>query len=139
MKQLVFLIATIFFVSCNSSSTNNTTEPKGATEVENVGITTLKFDETTHDFGTIYSGEVLELTFRFTNTGKTNLQLGSVHADCGCTTPEFSTTPVAPGAEGTIKVRFNSKGFSGNVYKSIKVVANTEPAEHFLYLVADIK
>ncbi|HAN77179.1 MAG TPA: DUF1573 domain-containing protein [Bacteroidales bacterium] len=138
MKKIVFLIAIVFIGSCNNNSTNNTAEPKGAPDVETGGITALKFEETTHDFGAIYTGEVLEITFRFTNTGKTNLQLGSVHADCGCTTPEFSTAPIAPGAEGKIKVRFDSKGFSGNVYKSIKVVANTEPAEHFLYLVADI-
>lgn len=68
----------------------------------------LKLKETEHDFGKIPQGKPVYYTFLVTNTGNQPLKLDDVHASCGCTTPEWSREPIAPGATAPIKVGYNA-------------------------------
>jgi hypothetical protein len=61
-----------------------------------------------HDFGKIPQGKPVYYTFDIINTGKTELKLDNVQASCGCTTPEWSKDPIAPGATAKIKVGYNA-------------------------------
>ena len=91
-----------------------------------------------HDFGTLAEGDTVEHTFSFTNTGEFPLIINNITASCGCTTPEWPREPVAPGAKSSVKVRFNSRGKSGEQNKTITIFANTDPAMtdlHFKALV----
>lgn len=87
----------------------------------------MSFQETEYDFGTIKEGEVVEHTFKFTNTGSTPLVIESASASCGCTAPDWTKTPVAPGEEGQVKVRFDSKNKPGQQSPTVTIRANTEP------------
>lgn len=69
-------------------------------------VLTLKEKE--HDFGKIPQGKPVYYNFEVVNTGSTPLKLDDVHASCGCTTPEWSREPIAPGATATIKVGYNA-------------------------------
>jgi Protein of unknown function (DUF1573) len=69
---------------------------------------TIKLNETSFDFGKIPQGKPVTHTFVIENLGKDSLKLNNVQASCGCTTPEWSTTPVAPGGKTQIKVGYNS-------------------------------
>ena len=74
-------------------------------------------------------GEVLEVSFRFINTGDKNLIISDVRPGCGCTDPVKPEEPIAPGKEGVIKAKFNSKGqHIGEARKNITVTANTKPS-----------
>lgn len=76
------------------------------------------------DLGKLEKGQVAEITWKFKNTGKNPLYVTDVRAGCGCTTPDPPKEPIAPGAEGVIKAKFNSTNFSGHVTKEVFVQAN---------------
>ena len=68
----------------------------------------LKLKETVYDFGKIPQGKPVYHSFEITNTGTEPLVLENVSATCGCTTPEWSKEPIAPGATAVIKVGYNA-------------------------------
>lgn len=105
--------------------------PNVASEADAVVVSenapVMTFDETEYDFGTIKQGEVVNHTFTFTNTGASPLIIENASATCGCTVPQWTTEPVAPGRKGEIKVQFNSTGKSGQQQPTVTVRANTQP------------
>ena len=86
----------------------------------------LAFDQTRHDFGTFDEGEVVRHTFAFVNRGAAPLQLTDVEAACGCTTPEWTRQPVAPGDSGRIVGAYDSDGRPGPFEKTVRVSTETE-------------
>lgn len=85
------------------------------------------FQTVDHDFGTIKEGEVVEYTYRFTNTGQAPLIIQNAQPSCGCTVPEWSKEPIPVGGEGFIKAKFDSNGKPNLQNKTITVTANTWP------------
>ncbi|MDQ3017830.1 MAG: DUF1573 domain-containing protein [Bacteroidota bacterium] len=94
--------------------------------------TTMVFEETDFDFGTVNDGEKVKHTYKFKNTGNEPLIISSAKGSCGCTVPKWPTDPIAPGAMGQIDVEFDSKGKPGKQTKRVTVTANTVPAQSFL-------
>jgi hypothetical protein len=45
----------------------------------------------------IKEGEIVEVTYRFKNTGNMPLVVDNVSASCGCTVPEKPEEPIMPG------------------------------------------
>ena len=88
----------------------------------------IKFDKTTHDFGTMLEADGRVTTvFEFTNEGATPLVVSKVRASCGCTTPSWTKTPIEPGQKGNITVTYNPTGRQGGPWqKSITVTSNAE-------------
>jgi hypothetical protein len=90
--------------------------------------TSITFEETAFDFGSVTDGELVNKTFKFKNSGDKDLVLIDVKGSCGCTVPnEWPKEPIAPGKSGEIKVTFNSANRVGNVQKSVRIEANTVP------------
>lgn len=87
----------------------------------------IAFDKTDHDFGDITEGDVVKTTFKFTNTGKSELKILKTKASCGCTATEPEKKVLQPGETSSIKVTFNSAHKSGPQHKSINIVTN-DPA-----------
>ncbi|MBO5798725.1 MAG: DUF1573 domain-containing protein [Paludibacteraceae bacterium] len=85
----------------------------------------ISFKEISHDFGTFpeEKGKV-SCVFSFKNTGKADLVLNKVRASCGCTTPQWTKTPVAPGDTGIVTVTYNASGRPGPFTKTITVTSN---------------
>ena len=68
-------------------------------------------DETSHDFGQIKEADgKVSATFVVKNTGDAPLAITRVIASCGCTTPEWTKEPIAPGQTGDIKITYDPKG-----------------------------
>lgn len=84
----------------------------------------VAFAAETHDFGSVREGETARTVFTFTNAGTEAVTLTEVRASCGCTTPRYTTEPVAPGATGEIAVEYNSTGRPGPFDKTVTVVAD---------------
>ncbi|RYF85853.1 MAG: DUF1573 domain-containing protein, partial [Chitinophagaceae bacterium] len=111
---------------------------------DSANLTTIQWiDAETQDLGTITKGQIVELSWKFKNTGNKPLTIADVHAGCGCTTPDPPKEPIAPGAEGVIKAKFNSENFTGHVTKEVFVQANNSNrnngADNKLTFTADIK
>ncbi|WP_026235990.1 DUF1573 domain-containing protein [Echinicola pacifica] len=113
------------------TQSSQTAPPSNVQSVAKIDASTLgKFDfkETEFDFGTIDQGKVVEHEFKFTNNGQSPLVISNVQASCGCTTPAWSKTPVKPGEDGFIKVKFNSANKSGAQSPTVTITANTSPS-----------
>lgn len=89
----------------------------------------MKFDSKQHDFGTFKEekGKVA-YSFEFVNSGAQPIIIRQVRTSCGCTSPEWTKQPVAPGKKGHIKVTFDPKNRPGPFNKSITITANTQPS-----------
>ncbi len=100
----------------------------------------IKFDKLTHNFGTFSeSTPVQKCTFTFTNTGNAPLVINQAVASCGCTVPESTKSPVAPGQTGKITITYNGKGkFPGHFKKSITIRTNAATSMVRLYVEGDM-
>ena len=132
----LFLLVSLFLFSCeNKSSDNKELNPGADTSaaaasqipVDTANLPKFKFEESEFDFGQIKEGDVVKHTFKFTNTGKSNLVITDARGSCGCTIPSYPKEPIAPGEQGTIDVQFNSKNKTGANQKFVSIVANTYP------------
>lgn len=131
---LLFLLTTVF--GCSEPTKKTETLSADIIETDNGSVKEPKmtFTHLSHDFGTIVEGERVEHTFKFENTGKSNLLISSATASCGCTIPNWPKEPIAPGEEGEIKVEFNSAGKRDMVSKDITILANTNPVKTILQI-----
>ena len=83
--------------------------------------------ETTHDFGIIGENDgYAEHIFTFKNLGTAPLVVTRVQASCGCTRPEWTTSPIEPGEEGQIILAYNPKGRVGPFNKNATVYTNED-------------
>jgi len=157
---LVAILASTILFSCNSEEPNSRLitdsvktsaaapdvnakpdkfDPARTQASEPAGPTTsISFKEYSHDFGTIDEGDVEIHIFEFTNTGDEPLILDKCKGSCGCTVPQCPKEPIAPGATGTIEVKFNSKGKKNNQTKKVTVTANTDPGQTILTIIAQV-
>lgn len=99
----------------------------------------MTFETASYNFGKIAPGEKVNYSYKFKNTGKSPLIISQATASCGCTVPEPPKEPIKPGAEGEIKVVFDSHGKSGMQDKVITVTSNANPAVVDLHLIGEIK
>jgi len=88
----------------------------------------LKFEETTHDFGSIKKNVSLTTEFKFTNTGKSPLNIRAMKPNCGCTISKLEKYDFAPGESGVLEVEFDSTGRRGSQQKSIVIFSNDPQA-----------
>lgn len=73
-----------------------------------------------HDFGAFQENTgIVTCVFSGINTGSEPLSLLNVRANCGCTTPVYSTAPALPGDTLRIKVGYNPSGRPGKFAKQI--------------------
>ena len=83
----------------------------------------LLIKEIAFDFGTIPQGKPVYHFFDVTKTGKDPMVISNVQTSCGCTTPEWSKEPVAPGATTKVRVGYNAAG-EGHFEKFITIMYN---------------
>lgn len=84
----------------------------------------IKFKEEKWNFGQTEQGKILTHVFKFTNAGDAPLKVRKVHTSCGCAAALVSKKEIAPGANGEIKVTFNTRGYGGNISKFVYVESN---------------
>ena len=99
----------------------------------------IKFDKTTHNFGTFKESQKQTHAFVFTNTGDKPLVIQQAISSCGCTVPSFSKDPIAPGKKGKIVVTYNGKGkLPGHVKRPITIQTNAANAMIRIYVEGDM-
>ncbi len=84
----------------------------------------INFERKQNDFGDVKQGESVNTEFKFTNTGKQDLNILKVKTTCGCTASSPEKTVIKPGESSMIKATFHSAGKSGKQSKDITVYTN---------------
>lgn len=88
-------------------------------------VAKIEFTQETIDYGEINKGADGVRVFEFTNTGNIPLIISDVKSSCGCTVPEKPDAPIAPGATGSIKVKYDTRRV-GPIRKTITVYSNAD-------------
>lgn len=104
------------------------------------GEAEIKFDKTSHNFGTFTEeNSKVTCTFKFTNTGNKLLVIHQAIASCGCTVPQYPKEPIKPGESGEIIVTYNGEGkFPGHFRKSVTIRTNAKQEIVRLYVEGDM-
>ena len=103
------------------------------------GTAEIKFEKTTHSFGSFKETEKVSCKFKFTNTGNGPLVIHQAIATCGCTVPKYPKEPIKPGESGEITVTYNGAGkFPGYFRKSITIRTNAKNEVIRLYIEGDM-
>jgi hypothetical protein len=98
------------------------------------GPQTVVFDKTAHNFGEIdQKGGPQTFAFEFTNNGAEPVIIQNVTASCGCTSPDWTKSPVPPGGRGYVKATYTPSGVMP-FNKSLTVYSNGTPASINLYI-----
>lgn len=95
----------------------------------------MSFDTKSFDFGDVKQGEKVSHVFTYKNAGTDTLKIDNIVSSCGCTVPNSYERVVAPGANASITVEFNSTGKMGVVNKTLTILSNavtqnSDPAEY---------
>lgn len=147
MKKIgLFLMLGIILLSCGNSkdktigveSISNPVTADGVDKQKANKMPVLQFESVTHNFGKVIQGERLSYSFKFKNTGHSNLIISYVESSCGCTTSTPPKEPIKPGDSGEIKVTFDSRTKSGEVSNQVLITANTYPINTLLTVKANV-
>lgn len=84
--------------------------------------------ETSHNFGAFDEDQgPVTCQMKYVNTGDEPLVIIAARASCGCTSPRFEKTALAPGDTAAISVTYDPSGRPGRFSKKITIDTNTEP------------
>lgn len=78
-----------------------------------------------YDFGKIPQGKPVVHEFEWKNESPFPVTITDIQASCGCTTPEWDKSPIAPGKVSKIKIGYNSAA-EGPFNKSVIVRYNQD-------------
>lgn len=124
MKQIIFIFMAILLATGMASAQKKAV---------------ISADETSHDFGQIKEADgKVSSTFVVKNTGEAPLVITRVIASCGCTTPEWTKEPIAPGQSGNIKITYDPKGRPGPFSKTISVYSNGKTGSFILTIRGEV-
>ncbi|MFW5760973.1 MAG: DUF1573 domain-containing protein [Cyclobacteriaceae bacterium] len=84
----------------------------------------IEFLEKNHDFGHVRKGKQIVSTFRFANTGKSELSIRKIETNCQCVLLDSIPVMIDPGKEFSIKSHFDTSGRYGTQQKTITVFSN---------------
>ena len=95
------------------------------------------FDKKVHEFGVVLWKHPATATFTIKNDGDKPLVISNVTTSCGCTVADWSKTPIAPGATGTVSSTFDAKAL-GHFYKDIGVYCNAADRPIYLMIQGEV-
>jgi len=143
-KVFILAIAALSFAACRNANTqptsvsNDVVAGNDTSKIAPADAAVITFERDIYDFEKIEQGEKVQHDFKFKNTGKSPLIISNATATCGCTVPETPKEPILPGAEGVIKVVFNSEGKMGMQDKLVTVTSNANPSVSTVHLVGEV-
>lgn len=95
------------------------------------------FDKKIHEFGVVLWKHPATATFTIKNDGDKPLVISNVTTSCGCTVADWTKTPIAPGATGTVSSTFDAKAL-GHFYKDIGVYCNAADRPIYLMIQGEV-
>jgi hypothetical protein len=147
MKYLMLLSLPFLMMACNNADRqmenhegHNADSVRKSALTDSANFSEIQWLDSTHqDLGKVTAGQVVEIVWRLKNVGNKPLVIADASPGCGCTVAEKPEEPIAPGGEGRIKAKFDSKGQPvGGHQKSVTVTANTKTQAYYLNFNVDI-
>jgi len=83
----------------------------------------IEFETKEINYGDVFQDDNGLRIFKFKNTGTAPLVISDVQKTCGCTSPNYTKTPVMPGESGEIQVTYDTKRI-GQFVKYVTVYSN---------------
>ncbi len=124
-------------LTATTSFAQNTISTQASAEVEQSGTPVMTFEATEVDYGVIQQNAEPYREFHFTNTGDAPLVISNAKGSCGCTVPEWSKEPVAPGESSIIKVRYATNRI-GKFTKTVTLTTNDAEGKHVLKIKGEV-
>lgn len=118
-KILVLALLVLGTVATNAQETSK----KGKAANAKVTGAGMVFANEVIDYGTITQNAEGKREFVFTNNGTTPLVITNAQGSCGCTVPSTPKEPIAPGAKGTIGVKYDTTRV-GAFTKTVTISSN---------------
>jgi archaellum component FlaG (FlaF/FlaG flagellin family) len=120
MKRILFAFALIMLTS-------------GIMSAQEKAAVISVVDNAVFDFGDIKEADgPVTHVFKIKNEGEAPLVITNATAACGCTTPDWTKQPIAPGKTGEIKVTYNPAQRPGPFTKPISVYSNGKTGTYIL-------
>ncbi|MDR3142022.1 MAG: DUF1573 domain-containing protein [Tannerellaceae bacterium] len=111
MKQIIFVFMAILLTAGTALAQE---------EEASIVVT-----ENSFDFGDIKEADgKVSHAFTVKNDGNMPLVITRVIASCGCTSPDWTKEPVAPGKTGEVVVTFDPKNRPGPFAKTVSIYSN---------------
>jgi hypothetical protein len=126
MKRVLFVLMTILLTS-------------GMVYAQQKEASITVVDSTMYDFGDINEADgPVSHTFTILNNGELPLVISKVVASCGCTTPEWTKEPIAPGKTGEVKVTYDPKGRPNKFTKPVSIYSNGSTGSYTLTIKGNV-
>ena len=126
MKRILFLLIVLFATGMVSA------------QQKEASITVV--GDAVHDFGDIKESDgSVSHSFTVLNNGELPLVISRAIASCGCTQPEWTKEPIAPGKTGEVKVTYDTAGRPGPFTKTISVYSNGKTGNYVLTIKGEVK
>ena len=137
LKSIVFGLITFLIFSCDQDPSKkiNAENVKAVEERidKDYDSAEIEFEFDSYDFGEVKDGEIVEVDFNFTNSGKSDLIIFDASASCGCTVPEYpQNVNIKPGQSDKLKVRFDTANKPGKQIKSVTLTTNTNSGKKII-------
>ena len=131
MKQLIIIIATLFFsyttMQAQSSAPKADSAKTATTKKTPIVKPTMKFESESHDFGNVTANSNVSYSFKFKNTGKTPITIYSAKGSCGCTQVVADSKPIKPNETSLVTVTYHaSSAGEGKFTKLITLLSNAD-------------
>ena len=85
----------------------------------------FKFEKKVLKLPKTKAGEVLSISYPFTNEGNVPLIISDIKVACSCTKPSWPAYPILPGKTDTIHVSINTKTLIGWQDRILEIHSNT--------------
>jgi len=120
---VLIAILSCMFLGCAGGQKSRPTSPLPVSDIADLW-----------DFGQVREGDVLKHEFIFENTTGRDLQIKDVNTSCGCAVSDVKKRMLTVGESTSLDVKFNSKGYSGEVKQYIYVITDDpeEPLSKFV-------
>ena len=92
--------------------------PATIAQMDTTNYTTIEWEDTVSNFGTVKQGDSVIVNFKFRNSGGKVLFVSAAHSSCGCAVVSYSQDAVMPGRKGEITARFKNKYQPGPVHQT---------------------
>lgn len=137
LKSIVLGLITFLIFSCDQDPSKKINDENVKATEERIDkaydSAEIEFEFDSYDFGEVKDGEIVEVDFNFTNSGKSDLIIFDASASCGCTVPEYpQNVNIKPGQSDKLKVRFDTANKPGKQIKSVTLTTNTNSGKKII-------
>lgn len=137
MKRMLGLLIFCLLMTTLSKAQTSGDLQQPEQETLNNAMPVISFETTEIDYGVIEQNADPYREFHFTNVGEAPLVISNAKGSCGCTVPEWTKAPIAPGETSIVKVRYATNRI-GKFSKTVTLTTNDQAGQHLLRIKGEV-